>query len=470
MVAPSVYRTPEPKSPTLWSFICGVASTLQFRATALVVVLTLAVTATVAGYLLRSTGELARENHTAQLVNSAEMLSRAVAATMNSGDESALQPLADESANGSPLLYVIITDTEGRELAAAQYRNVNVLLKLKRKTEISVPVPGTPVVFAQDDQTPVFLDVMYPVTRREPNSDNDRSHPVELLGYVRTGMIAGNWGRTMSTKLDMVVGVGILALFVAVPLGFVFIRRIVAPLDGLSDVILKFSQGKLDVRSTLQRTDEIGRIAQAFNQMADQHQQTHERIIRLNAELEERVAHRTQQLRELASREPLTGLYNRRYFNETLDRGFAEATRYDRELACIMIDLDEFKAANDTFGHQVGDELLILTAQTLLDELRSHDVAARFGGDEFIVLLPQSDQEQAVALAGRIVERFRSNLAERFPLVKVSMSAGIASLHGSGAADAESLVRAADKALYQAKAAGKNQLRVAGRAPDPART
>lgn len=470
MVAPSVYRPPETEKPTLWRVVRDSVSTLQFKATALVVVLTLSVTAAVSGYLLQSSGELARETHAGQLVQAARLLAKSVAATMEAGDEAALLPLAVESSDGSPLLYVIISDADGRELAAAQHRGVDLLQKLQRGSDTSVPVPGTPVVFTANEETPVFLDVMYPVTRRAAVRGSSRGRPTELLGYVRTGMIAGDWGRTMSNKLDLVVGVGVLALFVAVPLGFMVIRRIVAPLDGLSNVILEFSQGKLNVRSSLRQKDEIGRLAQAFNQMADQHQQTHERIIRLNAELEERVAHRTQQLRELASREPLTGLYNRRYFNETLDRRYAEASRYDGDLSCIMIDLDDFKAANDTFGHQVGDELLVLTAETLLGELRSHDVAARFGGDEFIVLLPQTDQEQAAALGNRIMERFKVALTERFPSVKVSMSVGVASLVGSDAADAEGLVSAADRALYQAKDGGRNRLRVAGQVSGAAPT
>jgi len=470
MVAPSIYNPPETQNRSPWRVIRDAVSTLQFKATALVVLLTLSVTATVSGYLMRSSGEFARENHSERLVQAASLLAKGIAATMETGDRSALQPLAVESSNGSPLLYVIVSDKDGNQLAAAQYHGADVLRKLQRDNQKSVPVPGTPVIVAKDESTPVFLDITYPITRRETVTGRARGRPTQLLGYVRTGMIAGDWERAMSNKMDLVVGVGILALFAAVPLGFMAIRRIVAPLDSLSDVILEFSQGKLDVRSPLTGTDEIGRLAQAFNQMADQHQQTHERIIRLNAELEERVAHRTHQLRELASKEPLTGLYNRRYFNETLDRRYSEAARYSGDLSCIMIDLDEFKTANDTFGHQVGDELLVLTAKTLLSELRSHDVAARFGGDEFIVLLPQTDQEQAASLGERIAERFKLELSERFPSVTVSMSVGIASLRGCDAADAEGLVRAADRALYEAKAAGKNQLRVAGRVSDAART
>ncbi len=427
---------------------------LQFKATALVVVLTLAVTAAVAGYILRSSGELAREQHDAQMVHAAGLLAKAAASIIATGDVAELKPLALEAANGHPLLYVIFSDADGKQLAVAEDRRVQLLQRLQRNETERVPVPGTPVFRSAGDAAPVFLDVTYPITLRT----DDPSRPGKLVGYVRTGMVASDWQRSMASRLDLVIGVGILAMVAVVPLGFMLVRKIVQPLDGLADVMVRFSHGRLDVRSLVKRRDEIGRLALAFNRMADQHQQTHERIVRLNNELEERVAYRTQQLRDLASREPLTGLYNRRYFNEMLERRFAEASRYATDLSCVMIDLDEFKAANDAFGHQVGDELLVLTAGTIVGQLRSPDVAARFGGDEFVILLPQTDADRARVLGDRVMERFARELSERFPLAKMSMSMGIASLQMHEPKDSESLIRLADHALYNAKARGKNQI------------
>src|SRR3990172_2296320 len=354
---------------------------LQFKATVLVVVLTLSVTAAVSGYLLQSSGRLAREQHDEQMISAAALLAKAAGAILAGGDPAELKALAVESANGLPLLYVIFADADGKQLAVAEHRSVHVLQRLQRNESERVPVPGTPVFHAPSEEAPVFLDVTYPINIRGDGDDGGENRPPKLVGYVRTGMVANNWQRSMASKLDLVIGVGILATVVAIPLGFLLVRKIVAPLDGLAGAMLRFSQGKLDVRSPVTRRDEIGRLAATFNLMADQHQQTHERIVRLNAELEERVAYRTQQLRELASREPLTGLYNRRHFNEMLERRFAEAVRYGTDLSCLMIDLDEFKAANDAFGHQVGDELLILTAGTIVGQLRTADLAARYGGD-----------------------------------------------------------------------------------------
>ncbi|MCH7632340.1 MAG: diguanylate cyclase [Planctomycetes bacterium] len=458
MVAPSVYEVEDRVAPSAWRVVRSAMSTLQFKATALVVVLTLSVTGAVSGYLLQSSGQLARAQIEERAINAAELLAEAAAVMIASGNLDDLQPLAIEHANGAPLLYVIISDVDGRQLAVAEHHNVDLLQRLERNELERVPVPGEPILHPKSGNQPIFFDVTYPISSRDTSDEMSVPHARTLRGYVRTGMVGDVWTRTMSSKLDLVVGVGTLALLVAVPLGFLVIRRIVAPLDGLTDAMLEFSQGKLDVRSPVVRRDEIGVLASAFNQMADQHQQTHERIIRLNAELEERVAHRTHQLRELASRDPLTGLYNRRYFNETLQRCFAEAIRYDGDLSCIMIDLDEFKAANDKYGHHVGDELLVLTARTLNGRLRSADVAARFGGDEFIILLPQTDSAQAATLGEQIVIQFARDVSERFPGIRVSMSIGIASLRTTKVEHAETLVRSADQALYEAKAAGKNKL------------
>jgi diguanylate cyclase (GGDEF)-like protein len=247
-----------------------------------------------------------------------------------------------------------------------------------------------------------------------------------------------------------------MVIVIAIPLGFMLVRQIISPLEDVAQAMRRFSTGELDVRSAIRRRDEIGRLAETFNKMADEHQKAHENLTRFNTELEDRVARRTLQLRELASRDSLTGLYNRRHFNELLQTRLAEALRYNSELTCVMIDLDNFKTVNDVFGHQVGDDLLMIASSAVKQELRASDVAARFGGDEFIILLPQTDVQQAHVLVNRIAERFRRECAVRCPRVPIGMSIGAASLRSLRQLDATGLVRAADDALYRAKAAGKN--------------
>jgi len=271
-------------------------------------------------------------------------------------------------------------------------------------------------------------------------------------------MLASGWHRALASRLDLLIGVGVFVAVVAIPLGFLLIRRIVSPLEELSAVMRRFTDGDWSVRSNIHRRDEIGKLAQTFNHMADQHEEAHNRMVELHAGLEKRVEERTIQLRELAAREPLTGLYNRRHFQEVLETRFAEAVRYDTDLSCLMIDLDHFKSVNDSFGHHVGDDVLVTAARIITSQLRSSDLAARFGGDEFIVLLPQTGSDRARSLAERISSSFRAAISEKFPRARVSMGIGIASLHSMRVSDPELLIRATDRALYEAKAAGVDHI------------
>lgn len=172
-----------------------------------------------------------------------------------------------------------------------------------------------------------------------------------------------------------------------------------------------------------------------------------------NAQLERSL----QRVEEVAATDPLTGLYNRRHFGKVLEQLFAEAQRYDKDLACVMVDLDGYKQINDAHGHQVGDQILVVAAKIITANLRRMDVAARYGGDEFILLLPHAAAEEAAKVATRIREEYRQ--ASRAILRNekgASMSIGIGSLHGDGPAHAEQLIGRADGALYKAKEQGRN--------------
>src|SRR5256885_16433641 len=108
----------------------------------------------------------------------------------------------------------------------------------------------------------------------------------------------------------------------------------------------------------------------------------------------------------VAETDGLPGRANRRHFSRVLEQLFAEAQRYDKDLACVMIDLDGYKQVNDTLGHQVGDQLLVMAGKVISANMRKMDVAARYGGDEFVLLLPQAGAEEAANAATRIREEF----------------------------------------------------------------
>jgi diguanylate cyclase (GGDEF)-like protein len=188
--------------------------------------------------------------------------------------------------------------------------------------------------------------------------------------------------------------------------------------------------------------------------------ETHVRLRRLRTELREKNAI----LERLSTTDPLTGLRNRRYFGDALSLEVLRASRYGTALSVLMADLDHFKRVNDEHGHAAGDAVLVAAGATLLRLLRTTDVAARYGGEEIVVLLPQTDLDGAVALA----ERLRAAMAagewelEGGATIRVTVSVGVAQL-GAGS-DGEQLLAAADAALYAAKRAGRNCVVCAGRA------
>lgn len=172
---------------------------------------------------------------------------------------------------------------------------------------------------------------------------------------------------------------------------------------------------------------------------------------------------------QIASRtDSLTGVFNRRYFFELIEYEFAASRRYRRPLSIVMFDIDLFKRINDTYGHQVGDEVLRHVARVVRNQLRESDVLSRYGGDEFVLLLPNSDEREAAAVLRRIHRKIRSSkyLVEGKSPIDVTISAGIASWQ-PGMESPTQLIRSADEALYSAKGAGRNRMAISA-ADEPA--
>ncbi len=167
-------------------------------------------------------------------------------------------------------------------------------------------------------------------------------------------------------------------------------------------------------------------------------------------------------LRDQAIRDPLTGLYNRRYMEEMLERETLRAVRADQGLGVLMLDLDHFKNFNDTYGHEAGDTVLREVAAFLLNSVRAEDIVCRFGGEEFIVILPVADLKVTQARAERIRSKLRELpvLYQGRSLGMVTVSVGVAELPQHGTSRKE-LIEAADAALYRAKREGRDRVVVA---------
>ncbi len=169
-------------------------------------------------------------------------------------------------------------------------------------------------------------------------------------------------------------------------------------------------------------------------------------------------------LRVQAVRDPLTGLFNRRYLEETFERELRRAERARKPLGVIMLDLDHFKAFNDTFGHAAGDAILRFLGQFLLSRSRREDVACRYGGEEFVLIFPDASLDTTARRAEQLRAEARSLqvLHHGHPLGNVTISVGVAAFPEQGSTTA-TLLRAADEALYRAKTEGRDRVEVARR-------
>ncbi len=163
-------------------------------------------------------------------------------------------------------------------------------------------------------------------------------------------------------------------------------------------------------------------------------------------------------VRELSIRDPLTGLYNRRGFYELAEKEEAKAQRYGQPLQAMMIDIDNFKQVNDTYGHKVGDRVLVETSRRCREAMRSGDVLGRWGGEEFAALLPGVGVEGAIKTAERLRQLTAASPVETSGgPVSVTLSVGVASFDGS-CANLSDLLGHVDQALYAAKRGGRNRV------------
>ena len=176
-----------------------------------------------------------------------------------------------------------------------------------------------------------------------------------------------------------------------------------------------------------------------------------------------------EQARDRMIDDPMTALYNRLHFDEVAPKALAHARRYDEPISLLIVDGDDFKGINDRFSHLEGDRVLKLMGETIGAEVRAADIACRFGGDEFVVLLPRTEAEAARALGERFQVRLRESCAfasPPYPWGTLTVTIGIASYPGDGEfATVEDLVRVADRRLYDGKRAGRG--RVVSSDPDP---
>lgn len=233
---------------------------------------------------------------------------------------------------------------------------------------------------------------------------------------------------------------------------------ITKPLSSLTRQMQNMSKGELDVVVDVKSKDEVGFLAFNFKKMASDLKQSKQELLDLNRDLENKVAERTKQLEELTIKDPLTGSYNRRFFDNKVAEEIRRAKRTGSQVGLLYLDIDHFKKYNDQNGHPEGDQLLINFAKTARGILRSEDFFCRLGGEEFCVVTVNTNTEGIKILAEKVRNTIYTTdfkFGEKQPLGRLSCSIGV-SMFPDFASDPETLVKSADEALYKAKQGGRN--------------
>jgi two-component system, cell cycle response regulator len=246
----------------------------------------------------------------------------------------------------------------------------------------------------------------------------------------------------------------LVAIAVAVVLGMLLGSRFGARVRELTLAIRSMrADGELLQQVPVRSRDEMGELVEAFNRMSNELTHAHAELKATTAQ----VQLQSEQLKELSIRDPLTHLFNRRYFDEHALQLYRQAVRGGRSLCMVVGDLDLFKEINDSFSHAVGDAVLRRIADLMRQNIRRSDVVARYGGEEFVIALPDCTEEQAAVCC----EKLRLAI-ERYPWgevhhhLRVTMSMGLCGSIELGGF--EKMLAAADSALYEAKRGGRNRV------------
>lgn len=258
---------------------------------------------------------------------------------------------------------------------------------------------------------------------------------IALLRRITTALVGG-----------LMLSIGFLA--------YLFGHALVRPVRRLSQEAARVAGGNLDVDIPVTGLSEVSYLTQVFNHMVSSLRQGREKLSDANKALVET----NKELHQISITDGLTGLLNHKHILELLDREISRSRRYGHSVSVLMLDIDHFKNVNDTYGHQTGDTVMRRLADLFYDAIRENDLVGRYGGEEFLILLPDSDIQSGVQTAQRIRKKVQDlEIETSGGNVSVTVSIGISSYPQYGP-DANSVICAADAALYRAKSNGRNQV------------
>lgn len=279
----------------------------------------------------------------------------------------------------------------------------------------------------------------------------------------REAAVAGssnNFFREAQARFIKLILSLLIVLVAAISLAVRLIHGMLSPVELLSRQTAAMRSGDWRIRLDERQNGSLGELAKSINQMVQQLQYFYRLAISKERELEDLsvnlesiIDQRTETLKQLAITDALTGVYNHRHIMECLAIELELADQYQAPLALAIFDIDFFKQVNDSYGHMEGDKVLTCVAACLQENVRQKDILGRYGGEEFFLILPQTNLAQAYAM----VERLRvlvSHLVIGERRIQVTVSAGVAGYKGE---TMEEFIQRADRSLYHAKESGRNK-------------
>jgi diguanylate cyclase (GGDEF)-like protein len=331
-----------------------------------------------------------------------------------------------------------VIDVKGTVLARKPVLKERVGQKLWNPQVIESILAGSEGVLEARGEDGVDWLLGHQVVYKNP----DGAFPLRVLITVPLSQVFAEANQALVRDL---LGISLATLFLLVGVWFGAEWLMLRKFRALLRAADRMRSGDLKARTGIRHgEEELSQLAHAFDDMANALQQ------------------REQKLQEQAISDPLTGLYNRRYLSEFLPRELARSGRNTTPVAVILIDLDHFKRVNDSFGHEAGDIVLTTVGNLLKSNVRGSDIACRYGGEEFALILPETGADSAARRADDIrlaIAALHLSHAGK-SLGKITASFGLA-LFPDHAQDTDELLRAADVALYAAKGAGRNRVIVA---------
>lgn len=356
-------------------------------------------------------------------------LSQALEVTLSSGSLGRSHILLKEFRTANPDLdYVTVTDSSGTSVLSDFARKRSAEPNRDFLQSWSRAILGYAFGTGEADHAQVFRSTV----------------PIRLAGgrpgVMAIGFSLGHFD-TLDTARAALMGWFAVALVLGVAGSVLFARGMTAQIRAISRGTWRVMAGDLTVQVPIKVSDEIGELTMAFNQL----------VVQLD--------HDRQRLEQRANTDSLTGLNNHRFFQERLSEEIKRGDRHGRDLALLMMDLDHFKAFNDTHGHPAGDTALRAVGTVLRASVRDIDVVGRYGGEEFAVIMPECSLEDAVASANRIRLAIQRHCfyGKDDEIVPMTVSIGVAH-YPDHSQEREGLIFAADVALYQSKSLGRNRV------------